>query len=154
MRRSKLNDKKVLSISLVILFAVTIILILYYNYKIQELNNNFNAKISAMNKDLKDLEEGMSSLRDDLILGIEMIDNNLKSFKKQNQEEIETLNTLIDEIEQQSNIKLDALQEELKNIKVDSKDFTAIIGDVIQSVVSVGTNKGQGSGFVFWFRGF
>ena len=82
------------------------------------------------------------------------MDNDLRNFKSANKKEISTLNNLIDEIEKQSEIQLGEIKDELKSIKVKSKDFTAIIDDVLNSVVSVGTNLGVGSGVVIDDRGF
>ncbi len=61
---------------------------------------------------------------------------------------------MIDEIEKQSDIQLKEIKDELKTIQVKSKDFSAIIDDVLQSVVSIGTDRGQGSGVVVDDRGF
>src|SRR3989338_8834099 len=108
-----------------------------------------------MSAELNDnLQEGISSLQNNLTTEIALIDTNLRNFKMQSQQEVKTINTLIDEIEKQSQIQLGELKDELKSIQVKSKDFTAIIDDVIQSVVSVGTNKGLGSGAVIDNRGF
>ena len=158
----KLNDKKVLIISIVLLIVVAVGLILYYNNKINEMNKDFNSRLLVMNNKIigdinkldQSLKEDISSLRSNLTLEIDLLDTNLKNFKKSNDEEINTLSSLIDEIEKQSEIKLGELKDELKSIKVKSQDFTAIIDDVIQSVVSVGTNKGLGSGAVIDDRGF
>ena len=154
----KLNDKKVLVISIVLLLVASTGLILYYNSKINEMNNDFSAKILGVNKNLNQLGENLgnsiSSLKTNLTSEIGLLDTNFRNFKKQNKEEIGALTDLIDEIEKQSEIKLGELKDELKSIKVKSKDFTAIIDDVLQSVVSVGTDKGLGSGAVIDNRGF
>jgi S1-C subfamily serine protease len=153
-----LNSNKVLAISIVLLLVATTSLILYYNNKINEQNIEFNAKLSSMDKDinknLNQLGEDISSLNDNLTMEIGMVDIDLKNFKTQNEGEINTLSSLIDEIEKQSEIQLGELKDELKSIRVKSNDFTAIIQDVLQSVVSVGTNKGLGSGAVIDDRGF
>src|SRR3989338_4994330 len=108
-----------------------------------------------MSAELNDnLQEGISSLQNNLTTEIALVDTNLRNFKMQSQQEVKTINTLIDEIEKQSQIQLGELKDELKSIQVKSRDFTAIIDDVIQSVVSVGTNKGLGSGAVIDNRGF
>ncbi|MCH8329715.1 MAG: trypsin-like peptidase domain-containing protein [Nanoarchaeota archaeon] len=122
-----------------------------FNTKLTELNKDINANINQLGQSLG---ENISSLKDDLTGKIGIIDTNLKSFKSKNEQEINTLSNLIDEIEKQSEIQLGELKEELKSIKVKSQDFTSIIEDVLQSVVSVGTDKGLGSGVVIDNRGF
>jgi|TARA_Y100000310_G_scaffold118911_1_gene117762 S1-C subfamily serine protease len=162
MARLNLDSTKVLIISIVLLLVATSSLILYYNNRINEQNKDFNMKLSGLNEDINaninklkySIGENISSLKDDLTIEIQVVDNNLRNFKKQNDEEINTLTDLIDEIEKQSEIQLGELKDELKSIRVKSKDFTAIIDDVLQSVVSVGTNKGLGSGAIIDDRGF
>ena len=153
-----LDSKKVLIISIVLLLVVTGSLIYYYNKKIDELNTKILVLNNVMVSDLKALEQDLtndiSSLNENLTSEIGVIDIDLRNFKTQNKEDINTLNTLIGEIEKQTEVQLGELKDELKDIKVKSKDFTAIINDVLQSVVSVGTNKGLGSGVVIDDRGF
>ena len=64
------------------------------------------------------------------------------------------MSSLIDQIEQQSNIKLTELKNELKDVQIKSADFSAIVDDVLQSVVSVKTNVGQGSGAIISTKGY
>ena len=162
MMRLKLNSTKVLVISIILILVTTGNLIFYYNYKFNEQNKVFNDKLSDLNKDINEninqlkqsLKKDISSLGDDLASEMGIIDEDLMDFKNNNEKEINTLNNLIDEIEKQSEIQLGELKEELKDIRIKSKDFTAIIDDVIQSVVSVRTDRGLGSGVVIDDRGF
>ena len=158
MPKLKLDSTKVLIISIVLLLVASVGLILYYNNKINEMNKDFSTKILGVNTNLNQLGENLgnsiSSLKTNLTSEIGLLDTNFRNFKKQNKEEIGALTDLIDEIEKQSEIKLGELKDELKSIKVKSKDFTAIIDDVLQSVVSVGTDKGLGSGAVIDNGGF
>ena len=100
------------------------------------------------------IETQISTLGSNLSLQIGFVDSNLQNFKQQNQKEIKTLSGLIDEIERQSDIKLGELKDELKNIRIKSADFSAIVNDVLQSVVSIKTNIGQGSGAVIDRKGY
>ena len=68
--------------------------------------------------------------------------------------QINTLSQLVDQIEQQSSIRLNELRDELQNVRVQSADFSAIVDEVLQSVVSVKTNKGQGSGAIIDKNGY
>jgi len=153
-----LNSNKVLIISILLLLVVTGSLILYYNNKVNELNSKILILNNEMVSDLKELKQELtndiSSLNDNLTDEIGIVDNDLRNFKTQNKEDISTLNTLIDEIEKQTEIQLGELKDDLKDIKVKSKDFTAIIDDVLPSVVSVSTDIGVGSGAIIDDRGF
>jgi S1-C subfamily serine protease len=158
----KLNDKKVLVICLAVVLIVALGLVFYYNNKLQNLSQEFDQKLLVLNKDIvtnlnqlqQRVEDDIFSLKSNLTLEMELIDSSLKSFRNKNEQEITALNSLIEQIEKQSSIKLDELKQEISTIQVESKDFSAIIDDVIKSVVSVGTNRGQGSGAVIDDRGF
>ena len=157
-------NKKTRNIILVIfLFLITIGSIIYYfNYNIKIVRQDYESKISNLNNEII---SNLKSLQEALQAQIEILGSNLSSqigfvvtdvtnFKKQNQKELKTLTQLIDQIEQQSNIKLNELKDELKNIKIKSADFSAIVNDVLQSVVSVKTNLGQGSGVIIDTKGY
>jgi S1-C subfamily serine protease len=126
------------------------------------MNEDFNTKLLILNKEIvenlnrmeRSLEEEIFSLRNNLTMQVLLLDKNLKNFREKNEQEIGALNSLIDEIEKQSDIQLKEIKDELKTIQVKSKDFSAIIDDVLQSVVSIGTDRGQGSGVVVDDRGF
>ena len=162
MAKPNLDTKQILIISAVIILVAIVSIVFYYNYRIKALNDEFNTKLLVMNKEIltninnvqQDLDTEISSLGNNLTLKIDVIDSSLTSFRKKNEQEIDTLNSLIDEIEKQSDIKLKELKEEISTIQVESSDFSAIIEDVVKSVVSVGTNKGQGSGAIIDDRGF
>ncbi len=147
-----------------IILAVLAVIVLsggmvyYFNYNIGLARQDYNAKILDLNEQLS---ENLQSLRNQVeVLGsnlssqIGIVDVNLQNFKKQNQQEINTLSQLIDQIEQQSNIELDELREQLKGIQIKSADFSAIVDGVLQSVVSIQTNVGQGSGAIIDKKGY
>ena len=130
----------------------------YFNGKIAEAQRDYNSKIKSTEEQVK---QGLDSLRQSLDANfknlsaeINVADANLESFKSQNEQEIKTLNEIIDEIERQSNIQLGELKSELKDIKIKSADFSAIVDDVLNSVVSISTDKAQGSGVIVDSRGY
>lgn len=160
MQKSKSIHK---SIKSAILIALLVLVpaggILYYlEYSIKIVRQDYEAKISDLNKEvaigLEALEGQLKSLGINLSSQIGFVDINLQNFKKQNQIEINTLSGLIDQIEQQSNIRLNELKDELKNIRIKSADFSAIVDGVLQSVVSIKTNVGQGSGAIIDRKGY
>ena len=162
MTKFNLDINKVLVISVILFLASSSGLVLYENKKRDDLNTEFNTKLVLLNKDIvKNLNElrqdtvsDISSLKNNLTLKIDFIDTIFSNFRQKNDVEIATLNSLIDQIEKQSDIKLNELKQEVSTIKVKSADFSSIIDNVIQSVVSVGTDKGQGSGVVVDDKGF
>ena len=148
------------NIILIILVVLILIgsLVYYFNYNISLVRQDYNSKILDLNKqfidNLQNIQNQISILGSNLSSQIGLIDTSLQNFKKQNQQEIKTLSDLIDEIERQSNIQLSKLKEELKDIRIKSADFSAIVNDVLQSVVSVKTNIGQGSGAIIDRKGY
>ena len=155
-----MHKKRIRNIILIILSILVLTggLIYYFNYNLNLIKQDYNAKILDLNKQLTEnlqaLQNQISVLGSNLSSQIGFIETDIQNFKKQNQQEINTLSQLIDQIEQQSNIRLNELKDELKNIKIKSADFSAIVDDVLQSVVSVKTNVGQGSGIIIDRKGY
>lgn len=151
-----------------IILMIVIVLLLtggltyYFNYRINLVRQDYETKISELNKQTAEnlkstqnaLQNAIEVLGSNLSSKIGFVDVNLQNFKKRNQQQIGTLSNLIDQIEQQSNIKLTELKNELKDIRIQSADFSAIVNDVLQSVVSVKTNIGQGSGVIVDKKGY
>lgn len=146
-----------------IFFIILIILVIAgFSFSIYKTTEDYTAKMSAMNRDLieslnnvkQGLEENIFSLKTNLSLKLNLVENNLQNFREQNKKDIGTLNDLIEQIEEQSDIKLKELKQEVSDIKVQSEDFSSIVEDVLQSVVSIGTDKGMGSGAIIDEKGF
>ena len=74
--------------------------------------------------------------------------------QEEDQKKITALQKTIDRVEQESAVELAELKDELENIDVQSGDFSAIVDDVLPSVVSVLTDDGQGSGVFVIGGGF
>lgn len=153
-------NKKTRHIILIVLSVLifTSGVIYYFNYQINLVRKDYETKILDLNQltasNFKAVKSQISALGSNLSSQVGLVAINLQNFKKQNQQEIKTLSSLIDEIEQQSNIKLTELKNELKDIQIKSADFSAIVNDVLQSVVSVKTNLGQGSGAIIDAKGY
>jgi len=157
-------NNKTKNIVLIILSVLVLTggLVYYFNYNIKITRQDYETKISDLNKQVltnlqtlqQSMETQMSTLGSNLSLQIGFVDSNLQNFRKQNEHEINTLSSLIEQIEQQSSIRLNELKDELKNIKIKSADFSAIVNDVLQSVVSIKTNVGQGSGAIIDKKGY
>ena len=81
---------------------------------------------------------------------IERLQNDLDILE---QDYIENIQVISSELEQ-SSIELTMLQEDVADIQVQSLDFTGIIDEVIQSVVSIFTEDSQGSGVIISEDGY
>ena len=143
---------------LVFTFLVSGSLIFYFNHKISTVREDYGAKIETLNRqtaqNMQALRAALDGLGVNLSSQIGLIDNTLQNFKKENKQQITTLSDLIDQIEQQSNIRLNELKEDVKNIKIKSADFSAITDEVLQAVVSISTDAGQGSGVIIDSKGY
>lgn len=142
-----------------ILAVIIVVSLLFYtNYNVKMIKQDYKFRISELQQQtsvkVNSLKSEIQSLGGNLTLQIGHVENNLQNFKKQNQREIKTLSDLIDQIEQQSSIKLSELKGELENIRIQSADFSAIVDRVLQSVVSVKTDLGQGSGAIISKSGY
>jgi len=157
------KEAKNLSIYFIIALLLVIAGFSFSIYKItNDLKEDYSAKMLTMNKNLiesltnvkQNLEENILGLKTNLSLKLNLVENNLQNFREQNKKDIDTLNDLIEQIEEQSDIKLQELKQEVSDIKVQSEDFSSIVEDVLQSVVSIGTDKGMGSGALIDDEGY
>ena len=134
----------------------------YFSYRMEVMQKDYDSKIAELDKksedDLNQLGRSLAAKIDAVRLNLSselgLISTSLQNFKGQNQKEIKTLSDLIDQIEQQSNIQLNELKDQVTTIRIKSADFTAIVNDVLQSVVSISTNTGQASGVIINSKGY
>ncbi len=155
------KTKNIIFITVLILILTSGV-VLYFNYQLNIIQKDYESKIIGLRQDtatsLKVIKNGLENQMEILSLNltsqIDHVDESLKSFKTQNQKQIDALSNLIDQIEHQSSIKLNELKNELKDIRIQSADFSAIVDDVLRSVVSVRTNLGQGSGAIIDTKGY
>ncbi|MBI3027008.1 trypsin-like peptidase domain-containing protein [Candidatus Woesearchaeota archaeon] len=157
-------SKKTVNIMLVLLSVLILTgsVVYYFNYRIELMTLDYQTRISglgretvlALDKLQRVLQAQIAILGSNMSSQIGIIDTDLQNFKSYNQLEINTLSNIIDQIEKQSSIRLNELKDELKNIRIKSADFSAIVNDVLQSVVSIKTNMGQGSGAIIDAKGY
>lgn len=153
-----LKKNKNTIITAIMVLVLTSGIIFYFNYQLNAVRQDYQSRILDLNQKTAESLEGLKTTLEKLGVNLStqigIVDTSLQSFKSQNQQEIKTLSDLIDEIERQSSIQLTELKDELKNIRIKSADFSAIINDVLQSVVSVKTDVGQGSGAIIGTDGY
>ncbi len=148
------RDKKNAVIITLSILLFLILLTYYINYNIKLIKQDYNTKILDLDNNVSNNLRGLGTQITVLDSNVSSIDSNLQDFKERNKQQINTLSQLIDQIEQQSNIRLKELKDELKDVKIKNADFSPIIQDVLQSVVSVKTDKSQGSGAIIDSKGY
>jgi len=156
------DSKKIIIGFVILIIVVSFSQLMYFNSKLTSVQKDTNTKLLLLNKDIliamnqleSNLDEEITATKNNLSLDIEMLDTRVTSYRKENEQQVETFSELVKEIETQSNIKLDELKQDISSIQVQSADFSGIIDDILPSVVSVGTNRGQGSGVAVAEDGF
>ncbi|MFH1317096.1 MAG: trypsin-like peptidase domain-containing protein [Candidatus Woesearchaeota archaeon] len=124
--------------------------------------NSMKKDFESRNQDLQNEITVTRSVLSDIMINLTtevveqkiLFNSMMSSLQEEDKKNLDTLKELIDNLEQQSNLQLSELKDDITNIQVSSADFTAIIPDVIGSIVSVLTNVGQGSGAFIRDGGF
>ena len=101
-----------------IYFLVLILVVsglLFYNYyTATQLKEDYNTKILQTLDSLKKTRTELVDSINTADIKIDSVDNNLMNYKVSNQENIKNLNSLIKQIEQQSNLQLEELKSDIK----------------------------------------
>jgi len=101
-------------------------------------NNNLNLQINNLNNNITILQNNLDTKQTQL-------DSLTTQFRE--------LTFELQGVDDKYNTKFGELTQKVSDINVETGSFTEIISDVINSVVSVGTNKGQGSGVIISSEG-
>lgn len=97
---------------------------------------SFLSFTSQVSKVSSDLEAAKSSL-----------ENTINSYNALYQESFQEITMMVSE-------QKESFNQEIKLLKSSSGDFTGVINDAVKSVVSVGTDKSAGSGFIISQEGY
>lgn len=147
-------------IHMIIMFTAVITLLLLGSYNISKLRQDYNGKIAELNYGLQDKQGQIDDLSNKLAatnqllaeanekIGIKLDD--IEATSKKYGSQIEK----IQETSEQYEMQLGELNQQLSDLAVDSESFSSIISGVINGVVSVVTNKGQGSGAIISSDGY
>ncbi len=130
--------KKNLILTVVISLLFIFIIYQYYIYNILNdniisLNEEINTQSVILNQKISNVEDDLKKNKQDLVILIQ-------ATQTENQQELQDLKQ--------------ELESDIKEIKVESADFSAIVQDILESVVSVVTDKGQGSGVFLRTSGY
>src|SRR3989344_3119775 len=140
------------SITIAVIFVLLAGALAYSHFtaskKISLLSQQLSASVAQMNDRIdqtkKELEENDALIQQSLGSRINVVGESLNQTKKENLIQLQALSGELN----QSRSQITSLESKLKNIKVSSTDFSSIIKDVVKSVVTIKTNKGEGSGFI------
>jgi len=141
-----------------LLFVAGLILIgavFFYGYRANTgLRDALSSTTEQLNTQLTKIQEDYAQQIRDAREETKLLENMVLRAQEEDQKKITALQKTIDRVEQESAVELAELKDELENIDVQSGDFSAIVDDVLPSVVSVLTDDGQGSGVFVIGGGF
>jgi len=102
--------------------------------QLQELRKNYDAKVQELTETLN---SDMTALQ-----------NLISNLDKQNKKKVDDLTILISKVESESKQSIEEAKNEIANIGTSGGDFSKVIQDSLNGVVSVITNRAQGSGAI------
>lgn len=109
-----------------------------FQQSLQEFQQRITTEVATVNGSLTTRIEG----------GLTQVESAVNKTRQANEQSISHLTGQLGKIEQESDQKIATLEDQLHNVRLSNKDFSAIISDIIKSVVSVKTDKGIGSGAI------
>lgn len=131
----------------IILICVISLLLVFTSYQYYD----YNKKSTILNNNILTLNNELNSLNVVLTKKVSSVEDDLKKNKRDMISLIQATQT---ENEQQLQQLKSDVEESIQTIKVESADFSAIVNDVLQSVASIITNIGQGSGVFVRTNGY
>jgi len=157
----KHHRKHIISTNIVIV-VVSLMIISYFSYVIINAETQYkillDERTSEFNDQLLDvsgmLTKRINTTKTELNSEIDLLETILEATRRDNQEKITKLSGLIVDVEKKTDVQFTELKGELKKIDIKSADFSAIAQDALNSVVSITTDKGQGSGVLIREDGY
>ncbi len=139
-----------------VIAAVLIVSILFsfaLLMELSELREQLDSGLSELKQENALLKEKSNAIELSLRNNIASLDSAIKKTERDFSGVVRDLNMLIVQIEQQSNIKLGELREGLEEVSEATVDFSKIAEQSVNSVVTISTDKGQGSGAIITANG-
>lgn len=138
----------------ILIAVVSLMLIAYFSYVILDVETEYKSMINQRTKDFNRqlvevtgmLSSEINNTKTELNSEIEILESLLEKTRQENQR----LSQAISDVEAQTNVQIKELKGELTK----SGDFSEIAADALNSVVSITTDKGQGSGVIITTDGF
>jgi len=105
-------------------------------------------------KDIGVLHEDIQRVEDRAENDMSVLNNLISAMQEAYESQVKKLMDVVAETQEESEMQFSELKDELKGISVESGDFSAVVEDAIQGVVSVLTDRTQGSGAIVTSDGF
>lgn len=149
------SEQKLFLYNGIISFLLIIVVggLFFWAYSVQE--EEFNSKLNLIVTDYGNKIDKLNELLND---DMKLLQNLISNVDKQNRERDQEILEIIARVESESKESIEKakkqLEKELSMVEVTGGDFSAVIQDSLQSVVSVLTDRGQGSGAIIDEEGY
>src|SRR3989344_8914021 len=141
----KHENRKYLDYFIIIIIISTIFLTYSY-FSQKRIIDDMSSGFAVIQSDLSTLDKSITevnkTLKEETINNLNMI----QSVKKNSEQNINLLKEIIGDLESETEFSFGELRDDLAEVGAVSGDFSGVVQDVLPAVVSVITNKGQGSG--------
>lgn len=143
------SEQRLFLYNIIISFLLVAIVSGFMIWAVSAQEKRFNSKLSLVISDYGTKIEKLNELLND---DIKLLQNLISNVDKQNKERDQEMLGLIAEVESESKKSIEKakseLEKELSMIEVTGTDFSGVIQDSLESVVSILTDSGQGSGAI------
>lgn len=123
-----------------------------------QLQADYTAKIGLISKELADIKQEYDARISQQSVALTSMDDKIAqtatSVHEELQSNVHDIQSSLHSVELKSDQKISELESKLLKINVQSQDFTSTIKDVIDSVVSIQTDTGGGSGVIIDPQGY
>jgi len=141
----KHENRKYLDYFIIIIIISTIFLTYSY-FSQKRIIDDMSSGFAVIQSDLSTLDKSITevnkTLKEETINNLNLI----QSVKKNSEQNINLLKEIIGDLESETEFSFGELRDDLAEVGAVSGDFSGVVQDVLPAVVSVITNKGQGSG--------
>jgi len=165
LQQSFTNFRKMMYICLGIILILMVVSS-YYFYSLQkQIDVNYKttqtniAQIDVqLTQKIENVDNALGKTIDEYKLQNEqkftVVDQKITQSQQESQEKIFSLEGQLKDVQNKSETAVTQLKESISNIQIESKDFSAIIDDVVETVVTLKTDKGLGSGVIISQKGY
>lgn len=159
-------DTKTISVVNSAILIFILIAFSFYVYKTDEkfslVQEQFSSALEQQNNNIKQIsanlvkytDEKTSVLQQEVGTQLAVVHENIEKTKEETETNLNQLTGKITQVETQSLSKLSEVEERIKKINVKSADFSAIIPEIIRSVVSIRADNQIGSGVIVNSKGY
>ena len=110
--------------------------------------------INKQGKEFSQLQQELTSTKSQYESQMNTLNILIQNLEQETNTKIQKLSSTIKKTQQESEEKLSELEEDIKGISIEAGDFSAVVEDSLKGVVSIITDNGQGSGAIITEDGY